>query len=70
MSNSTSFNWDDPLLLVQQLTEEERQVSATIHAYCQDTLQPRVLKAYREERFDREIMNEMGEMGLLGATNG
>ncbi|MET4163388.1 glutaryl-CoA dehydrogenase [Marinobacterium sp. MBR-111] len=68
MSNSTSFNWDDPLLLVQQLTEEERQVSATIHAYCQDTLQPRVLKAYREERFDREIMNEMGEMGLLGAT--
>ena len=68
MSNSTSFNWDDPLLLVQQLTEEERQISAATHVYCQDKLQPRVLKAYREERFDREIMNEMGEMGLLGAA--
>ena len=68
MSNSTSFNWDDPLLLVQQLTEEERQISAATHVYCQDKLQSRVLKAYREERFDREIMNEMGEMGLLGAA--
>lgn len=63
-----SFNWDDPLLLSTQLTEDERQVSEAARAYCQQELQPRVLSAYREERFDREIMTEMGEMGLLGAT--
>lgn len=63
-----SFNWDDPLLLSTQLTEDERQISEAARAYCQQELQPRVLSAYREERFDREIMTEMGEMGLLGAT--
>ncbi|SIQ35786.1 acyl-CoA dehydrogenase [Marinobacterium stanieri] len=68
MSNFASFNWDDPLLLEQQLTEEERQIRDAAHAYCQQSLQPRVLSAYREERFDREIMREMGEMGLLGPT--
>ncbi|MBP0048348.1 acyl-CoA dehydrogenase [Marinobacterium sp. AK62] len=68
MSKFASFNWDDPLLLEQQLTEEERQIRDAAHAYCQQSLQPRVLSAYREERFDREIMNEMGEMGLLGPT--
>lgn len=68
MSHSSSFNWDDPLLLSQQLTEEERQISEAARAYCQNELQPRVLSAYREERFDREIISEMGEMGLLGAT--
>ncbi|WP_286238836.1 acyl-CoA dehydrogenase [Neptuniibacter halophilus] len=68
MTATSHFNWDDPLLLVQQLTEEERQISDAARAYCQEQLQPRVLSAYREERFDREIMNEMGEMGLLGAT--
>jgi len=68
MSNFASFNWDDPLLLEQQLTEEERQIRDAAHAYCQQSLQPRVLSAYREERFDREIMKEMGEMGLLGPT--
>ncbi|MBV1789838.1 acyl-CoA dehydrogenase [Marinobacterium sp. D7] len=68
MSHSSSFNWDDPLLLSQQLTEDERQISEAARAYCQNELQPRVLSAYREERFDREIMSEMGEMGLLGAT--
>ncbi|GGC05985.1 glutaryl-CoA dehydrogenase [Marinobacterium zhoushanense] len=68
MSHSSSFNWDDPLLLAQQLTEDERQISEAARAYCQQELQPRVLSAYREERFDREIMSEMGEMGLLGAT--
>lgn len=68
MSNFASFNWDDPLLLEQQLTAEERQIRDAAHAYCQQSLQPRVLSAYREERFDREIMREMGEMGLLGPT--
>jgi len=68
MSHASSFNWDDPLLLAQQLTEDERQIGEAARAYCQNELQPRVLSAYREERFDREIMSEMGEMGLLGAT--
>ncbi|ODC05567.1 acyl-CoA dehydrogenase [Terasakiispira papahanaumokuakeensis] len=63
-----AFNWDDPFLLDQQLTEEERQIRDAAQAYCQDQLQPRVLKAFREERFDREIMTEMGALGLLGPT--
>ncbi|MBU2954768.1 acyl-CoA dehydrogenase [Marinobacter sp. F3R08] len=68
MSNSSGFNWEDPLLLSQQLSTEERQISEAARAYCEQKLRPRVLTAYREERFDREILNEMGEMGLLGAT--
>ncbi|KEF30534.1 MAG: acyl-CoA dehydrogenase [Gammaproteobacteria bacterium] len=68
MAHSSGFNWEDPLLLTQQLEAEERQISDAARAYCQEKLQPRVLTAYREERFDREIMSEMGEMGLLGAT--
>ncbi|SFX54389.1 acyl-CoA dehydrogenase [Marinospirillum alkaliphilum] len=64
----TPFQWQDPFLLEQQLTEDERQVRDAAQAYCQDKLQSRVLKAFREESFDREIMNEMGEMGLLGCT--
>ncbi|WP_428623295.1 acyl-CoA dehydrogenase [Sedimenticola sp.] len=62
------FKWDDPLLLDQQLTEEERMVRDTANKYCQEQLMPRVLEANRHERFDREIMNEMGELGLLGCT--
>ena len=62
------FNWDDPLLLEQQLTDEERQIRDAAYEYCQENLQTRVLTAFREERFDREIMTEMGELGLLGAT--
>jgi len=68
MSQSSKFNWEDPLHFTQQLTQEERQISDAARAYCQKELQPRVLSAYREERFDREIMNEMGKLGLLGAT--
>ncbi len=68
MSHSSGFNWEDPLLLAQQLSTEERQISEAARAYCQQELQPRVLTAYREERFDREIFTEMGELGLLGAT--
>ncbi len=62
------FKWDDALLLEGQLTEEERAIRDAAHAYCQDKLFTRVLEANRHERFDRNIMNEMGEMGFLGAT--
>jgi glutaryl-CoA dehydrogenase len=62
------FVWEDPLDLESQLTEEERMVRDTAHAYAQDKLFPRVLKAYREETFDRAIMSEMGALGLIGAT--
>jgi glutaryl-CoA dehydrogenase len=62
------FDWQDPLLLEQALTEEERLISQAARDYCQQQLMPRVLLANREERFDRDIMTEMGEMGLLGAT--
>lgn len=64
----TPFQWQDPFLLDQQLTEDERQVRDAAQAYCQDKLQTRVLQGFRNEHFDREIMNEMGEMGLLGCT--
>jgi glutaryl-CoA dehydrogenase len=62
------FVWEDPLDLESQLTEEERMVRDTAHAYAQEKLFPRVLKAYREETFDRAIMSEMGALGLIGAT--
>lgn len=62
------FQWEDPFLLNQQLTDDERMVMDTARAYAQDQLQPRVLQAYRNEYFDRNIMTEMGELGLLGAT--
>ncbi len=62
------FNWEDPLDLESELSEEERMVRDTARGYAQDKLFPRVLSAYREERFDREIMSEMGALGLLGAT--
>ena len=60
------FNWEDPLDLESQLTDEERMIRDAARAFAQDTLMPRVKSAFREERFDREIMNEMGEMGFLG----
>ena len=63
-----SFRWDDPLHLETRLSEEERMVMESARAYCQGKLMPRVLTAAREERFDREIMNEMGSLGLLGST--
>jgi glutaryl-CoA dehydrogenase len=62
------FKWDDPFLLEDQLSEDEKLIRDSAHAYCQEKLQPRVMKAFRDETFDREIMNEMGEMGLLGPT--
>lgn len=60
--------WDDPFLIENQLTEEERMIRDAAHAYCQDRLASRVLMANRNEVFDREIMSEMGALGLLGAT--
>jgi len=62
------FDWSDPLGLDDQLSDEERQIRNSAHDYAQDELQPRVLMANREERFDREILTEMGELGLLGST--
>ncbi len=67
-TTAPKFKWDDALLLDDQLSEDERMVRDQAHAYCQDKLMPRVLKANREEKFDREIMNEMGALGLLGST--
>jgi glutaryl-CoA dehydrogenase len=67
-SDKTTFDWADPLLLEEELGEEERMVRDSARAYCQEKLLPRVLEANRHERFDREIMNEMGALGFLGAT--
>src|ERR1700746_1573120 len=64
----THFDWDDPLLLEDSLSEDERMVRDSAHAYCQEQLFPRVLEANRHERFDREIMIEMGALGFLGST--
>ncbi|MEQ8993070.1 MAG: acyl-CoA dehydrogenase [Pseudomonadales bacterium] len=68
MSDRSAFIWDDPFLLDDQLTEEERMIRDTARDYAQERLMPRVLMANREETFDREIMNELGALGLLGAT--
>jgi glutaryl-CoA dehydrogenase len=62
------FVWDDPLLLEQQLTDDERMVRDAAHAYCQERLAPRVLEAFRAEKTDPAIFREMGELGLLGPT--
>ena len=62
------FDWSDPLLLETAFTEEERMVRDTARDYAQSALMPRILEANRTERFDRAIMREMGERGLLGAT--
>jgi glutaryl-CoA dehydrogenase len=63
-----SFKWDDALLLDDQLTDEERMIRDAARDYCQDKLMPRVLEANRHEIFHREIMTEMGALGLLGST--
>jgi glutaryl-CoA dehydrogenase len=67
-AKSQAFDWADPLLFEDELSEDERLVRDSARAYCQERLMPRVLTANREERFDREIMNEMGELGFLGST--
>ena len=62
------FDWKDPFHLDLQLNDEERMIRDAAHGYAQSALMPRVVSANREERFDREIMTEMGQQGLLGAT--
>jgi glutaryl-CoA dehydrogenase len=68
MSKALLDHWDDLLLLDEQLTEEERMIRDAARDYCQERLMPRVLEANRHEIFDREIMTELGELGLLGST--
>jgi len=63
-----AFQWDDPFLLSQQLTDDERAIRDAAAAYCQDKLAPRVLDAFRHEKMDVSIFREMGEVGLLGPT--
>ena len=67
-STKPSFNWQDPLMLFDQLTEDERLVANAAHAYAQGKLMPRVREAFRNETTDPSIFREMGELGLLGAT--
>ena len=64
----TRFVWDDPLLLDDQLSEDERMVRDAAHAYAQDKLLPRVTEAFRHEKSDPAIFGEMGALGMLGAT--
>ncbi len=68
LKNWAKFNWEDPMLFEDQLTEEEKLVRDSTHQYAQEKLMPRILEANRHEIFDRDIFHEMGELGLLGAT--
>ena len=67
-TTSPSFDWEDPFLLRDQLTDEERMVTDTAHQFFQKELMPNIVEANRNEVFDRNIMRQMGEMGLLGVT--
>ena len=67
-NKKTNFVWKDPLLIDESLTDDERIVRDTAHSYAQEKLMPRILEANRKEKFDRHIMNEMGELGFLGST--
>jgi glutaryl-CoA dehydrogenase len=66
MAKIADFNWEDPLDLESLLSEDERMIRDSARAFAQDKLQPRVKEAFRDERFDRAIMNELGAMGFLG----
>ncbi|AWI60744.1 acyl-CoA dehydrogenase [Sinorhizobium fredii] len=68
MAGKSQFHWDDPFLIDDQLTEDERMIRDTARAYAQERLQPRVIEAYREEKTDPAIFREMGDLGLLGVT--
>ena len=67
-TTESSFRWEDPLLLDEQLTPEERMARDAARDYCQERLMPRILEANRHERFDVAILREMGELGMLGPT--
>ncbi|MBC8129377.1 MAG: acyl-CoA dehydrogenase [Rhizobiaceae bacterium] len=62
------FDWADPFLIADQLSEDERMIAESAAAYAEEKLRPRIVAAYRDETFDRSIFNEMGELGLLGLT--
>jgi glutaryl-CoA dehydrogenase len=68
ITSKPTFQWDDPFLLETQLSDEERMIRDTARAYVDDRLMPRVLQAFAEEKTDRAIFTEMGELGLLGVT--
>ena len=63
-----AFHWEDPFNFEEQLTEEERLIRDSTREFCQDKLASRILEANRREEFDREILNEMGSMGMLGSV--
>ena len=67
-SVTPKFNWEDPLLIDTQLSEEEKIIQKTARDYAEKELMPRILEANRHEKFDREIYNEMGNLGILGPT--
>ena len=67
-TTKAKFKWEDPFMLQDQLTDDERAVVDAAHDFCQSKLQPRILMAARHEKFDREIMNEFGSMGFLGSS--
>ncbi len=68
MCAKPAFTWDDPFHFRDQLSEDERLIMDSARAFCDDKLMPRVLEANRHEKFDRSIMNELGELGFLGST--
>ena len=68
MNSRVTFNINDPFLFQEQLTEEERMIQNSAASFAQERLQPKIIKAYREEYFDPNIMREMGEAGLFGLT--
>ena len=68
MASVAGYNWEDPFLLDDQLSDEERAIRDTAREYCQEKLAPRVVQAYLEEKTDRAIFTEMGQLGLLGVT--
>src|SRR5690554_3356400 len=63
-----NFNWEDPFLLNDMLTDEERMIQSSVRAYAEGKLMPRILQDARNETFDREIITEAGQLGLLGGT--
>ena len=68
MAGMTRFDWADPFLLDEQLTDEERLIRDTARSYAQDRLAPRIVEAFQHEHTDVAIFREMGELGLLGPT--
>ena len=63
-----AFDWRDPLALDELLDEDERMVRDSVRRYCEENLKPRILQANREEYFHREILTEMGQLGMLGSV--